>query len=429
MGTEGSLQVRNALHEVRFQLSVLDLVGDFSYSNGHAGVFDDYMRLMDVLKLTSHMLTLTVSGNHEQPYEFAANMLRMPSPEPGPNAPRNRPGNKIFAYRHGFVTYVGLNFEWHNETAPEWKVTNDLLPLSEDEYQYTHSLLKGIDRKSSPWVVLQAHRPLYCTSSDCNYKSWLNASYCSAPETLAKSCGDDALLLRTTAYSDGKTFEDLMLDFNVSVFIGAHVHQYERTHPVTNNGSEWVLPDASSKACAFADYPEDQYCAMADIYEVRERMPPVVVTNGAGGTVLEQLGVSFVGSTPPPWDAARIVTDTTLTISGVGINVKDNGGFAVMKADPTQLAFFFFSAYDHGQYFSDGFVLTKNKTATDEELAAVNGRPLVTLASTPSPDPLPKGFSWGPPCGNGGNGASATATVGHMLPLACLLVAVLLINP
>ncbi len=62
--------------------------------------------------------------------------------------------------------------------------------------------LKRVNRKTSPWVVANFHRPMYCQDND-------------------STCGRQATLLKTEA-------EKIFHDNEVNAVIAGHVHAYER---------------------------------------------------------------------------------------------------------------------------------------------------------------------------------------------------------
>lgn len=86
-----------------------------------------------------------------------------------------------------------------------------------------------MNRSATPWLILTAHRGLYCTKStdpECNEESW----------TLR-----DGL--------DYKLYglEPLLLKHGVDIVYGGHTHHYERTWPVAHNASRahgYVNPTA-----------------------------------------------------------------------------------------------------------------------------------------------------------------------------------------
>ena len=184
-------------------------IGDLSYAYGLGYIWDTWMTMIEpVASAVPYMVSV---GNHEQ--DTLVGGEKDPSKEklflpPWGNyghdsggecgvpvfyrfhMPDN--GNHVFWYSfaHGPVAMIQLSSE-HNYTA------------GSKQYTWLQSTLKRIDRQATPWVIVTAHRPLYCSS---------------------KYVED-----HNTAIGMQKAFEDVLVSYGVDIFIGGHLHVYERT--------------------------------------------------------------------------------------------------------------------------------------------------------------------------------------------------------
>lgn len=102
--------------------------------------------------------------------------------------------NNWFSYNYGSVHFIFLSFE------------HDFLKNS-IQYKWFENDLKSINRKETPWVVLSAHRPLYCSA---NYT-------------------DDARVV-----SHIQKEMDSLFYGNVDIAFYGHYHSYERSYKTVN---------------------------------------------------------------------------------------------------------------------------------------------------------------------------------------------------
>jgi hypothetical protein len=102
--------------------------------------------------------------------------------------------------------------------------------------------------------------------------------------------------IRTAVYGkEQKTLEQLFVEYGVDVYIGAHVHNYERTYPVMNN-QVTDHPRRNATVCALGS-SEPHLCVRSAPVFVKPKAP-VYVTNGAGGAAVEQSDIAFYETTP-----------------------------------------------------------------------------------------------------------------------------------
>ncbi|KAI8373126.1 Metallo-dependent phosphatase-like protein [Radiomyces spectabilis] len=195
-------------HTHDFVAMVGDQAYDMADQNGSKG--DQYMNF--VQELYARLPFLGTPGNHESLYNFTHYKNRfniLPFQESGFENPDMYSIDYKSLHLVSFSTEVlfeGSDAEI--ETALHW-LDNDLRKANKH-------------RQKRPWVVVFSHRPLYCStqtiSQDCTYRAAHVRN------------GVSDFDLRT--FSPG--IEKLLVERNVDLYISGHVHNYERTYPVTN---------------------------------------------------------------------------------------------------------------------------------------------------------------------------------------------------
>lgn len=76
-----------------------------------------------------------------------------------------------------------------------------------EQYQWLKKDLAAVNRTKTPWVIAMSHRPMYSSQVASYQKNLRNA------------------------------FQSLFLQNGVDVYIAGHIHWYERTFPLTVNGT------------------------------------------------------------------------------------------------------------------------------------------------------------------------------------------------
>jgi len=166
---------------VREQVDATMIVGDLSYSDGKQDRWDSWARLATPLLARAELIP--AAGNHEVEKQeaFAAYQARYGRSELWHVAKR------------GPVTFITLssysNFE--KDSA---------------QYEWLVETLSKVDRKETPWLVVQFHCPFY--TSNLNHQG------------------------------EGEPFreaiEPLLYKYRVDLVVNGHVHAYERLHPAVN---------------------------------------------------------------------------------------------------------------------------------------------------------------------------------------------------
>jgi len=190
-------------------------IGDISYARGYAYLWDQWFDLIQsYASLIPYMVGI---GNHE--YDHINGHEKDPSKQPNfrPSwfdghtdsggecavpmvnrfhMPENGLGLFWYSYDYGMVHMIMLSFE------------HDFRPGS-PQYIWLEKDLKSVDRTKTPFVMVGAHRPMYCSE----------AVYI-----------DFVIALRLQQY-----LEDLLYTYKVDVCLWAHYHSYERTCKVYRN--------------------------------------------------------------------------------------------------------------------------------------------------------------------------------------------------
>eukprot|EP00449_Zooxanthella_nutricula_P019522 CAMPEP_0198555494 /NCGR_PEP_ID=MMETSP1462-20131121/84830_1 /TAXON_ID=1333877 /ORGANISM="Brandtodinium nutriculum, Strain RCC3387" /LENGTH=289 /DNA_ID=CAMNT_0044286223 /DNA_START=71 /DNA_END=937 /DNA_ORIENTATION=- len=165
------------------------LVGDLSYADGWAPIWDRFGTMMEPLMATvGH---LTVVGNHDISEGFTQAVDWM-SRYPTPWQASNSTTPLQYTYEMGLMYVIGL--------------PGSYAPTGSDsaQYQFLEEALARVNRTRTPWVVVQFHTPWY-NSCDHHYEE---------------------------GYKARVDQEALLYSYGVDLAFNGHVHSYERTHPV-----------------------------------------------------------------------------------------------------------------------------------------------------------------------------------------------------
>ncbi|XP_010258129.1 PREDICTED: probable inactive purple acid phosphatase 2 [Nelumbo nucifera] len=192
-------------------------IGDISYARGYSWLWDTFFTQIEPIasKVPYHVCI----GNHEYnwplqpwrpdwartiygrdgggecgvPYSLRFNMPGNSSFITGTRAPATR--NLYYSFDVGVVHFVYMSTE------------TNFLPGS-DQYNFLKHDLETVDRKKTPFVVVQGHRPMYTTSSGAK----------------------DAPLRKKML----EHLEPLFVEYKVTLALWGHVHRYERFCPMKN---------------------------------------------------------------------------------------------------------------------------------------------------------------------------------------------------
>lgn len=168
--------------------SMLLHAGDLAYSHGHTVVWDDFLR--DMEPVAGRVPYMVAVGNQEHWFNFTAYRRRFAMPG---LAASNE--NLWYSFDHGGVHVAAFSTEHHLELQTDW-LRADLQRAA-------------ANRAQVPWIVVMAHKPLYCSTND----------YYDCRIGCKKISGH---------------VESILKDAGVDLFLAGHLHNYERTWPVFN---------------------------------------------------------------------------------------------------------------------------------------------------------------------------------------------------
>ena len=168
---------------------VVLLAGDLSYADGYMERWDSFGRLME--PLAARVPIMTAGGNHEigSSESWVSYNLRYPMPFRSSGSVSN-----LWWSRDIGPTHV-ISLCSYAATAP-----------GSLQYKWLERDLAAIDRRVTPWLIVQMHAPWY--NSNIGHQG-------------------EAELMRLD-------MESLLHTHGVDLVLSGHVHAYERTHPVYN---------------------------------------------------------------------------------------------------------------------------------------------------------------------------------------------------
>jgi len=190
-------------------------MGDFAYDfdtfNGVMG--DQFMR--NIEQLATKVPYMVSHGNHEDRDTALAHFIErfrhMPSNAEPPTFTSingETTNSMYFSWDFGLVHYVSLSTElWFGTT--DGRSTKDSML----EWLRKDLVAANKNRETAPWIIVQGHRSVYCTSSTGN------------------DCQGPAAQVRAD-------LEPILFEFGVDFFINGHEHSYERTFPLYQNKSD-----------------------------------------------------------------------------------------------------------------------------------------------------------------------------------------------
>lgn len=198
-------RLQQETHQGLYQAAIH--VGDFGYDlyseNGHVGdVFFDQIE-----PIAGYLPYMSCPGNHESHNDFLQYRNRFSMPN------YTETESLYFSFNIGPVHFVSLSSEVYFFDDIEERVKAQYEWLEADLEEATRPEV----RAERPWIVLYAHRPMYCSNSDFD------------------DCTREASHFRT-GITDDKLYgmEEVLMKYSVDLFIGAHEHSYERLFPIYN---------------------------------------------------------------------------------------------------------------------------------------------------------------------------------------------------
>ncbi|XP_055883298.1 acid phosphatase type 7-like isoform X3 [Biomphalaria glabrata] len=177
---------------------LLDLKpGDIAYNLNTEGgsIGDHFMRR--VSKFTSSIPYMTTPGDHERAHSFYHYRYRFSMP----NAPWPMSEDSLwYSLNIGYTHFISINTEYFYLQSAYKQLQIDWLKKDLTEANKL--------RDSVPWIIVMAHKPLYCTKSE-----------------MEQECQEENSYLRDS-------LEDLFFEHGVDLIISGHKHCYERSWPM-----------------------------------------------------------------------------------------------------------------------------------------------------------------------------------------------------
>jgi hypothetical protein len=193
--------------------------GDISYAQGAAHIWDGWFQM--IRPFASRIPLMIGIGNHEYDHTHGGGPGKDPSgvetshgfmPSWGNFAddsggecgvtmskrfqmPSSEKSNGVFWYSYNYASVHTIVISSEHD-----------LSSGSPQYEFFEADLKNVDRKITPWVVVESHRPLYEGEGGRHW--W--------PSKLVGEAMRDE-------------FEDLLKDHNVDLVLAGHYHQYHRT--------------------------------------------------------------------------------------------------------------------------------------------------------------------------------------------------------
>lgn len=197
-------------------ISMVYHLGDISYADDFPGtlfdsLFSHWLGLVE--GITSFVPYQVLPGNHDagckipfchawkqdfRPYNF---LFTMPSY-------LQLKHNMFYSFDHGQIHFVSISTETDYDGAPFKQTFGDQMTWLRKDLETAVA-----NRRRAPWIVVLGHRPVY--SSMMGYSS------------KGKPTGQSLVIQNT--------FEQLLKDYRVDLYMVGHVHSYERFHPVFRN--------------------------------------------------------------------------------------------------------------------------------------------------------------------------------------------------
>lgn len=166
--------------------SLLLHAGDIAYTGGEACIWDNFFQQLQ--DTTARVPYMVAPGNHESHYNFSAYRSRFSMPG---DAVQNE--NLWYSFDYGGVHVTSYSTEHDLELQVDW-LRGDLQKAASNRAQV-------------PWIVVMAHKPLYCSTNDYY------------------DCQVGCLKIANVV-------EQILKDASVDLYLAGHLHNYERTWPV-----------------------------------------------------------------------------------------------------------------------------------------------------------------------------------------------------
>jgi len=144
-------------------------IGDFAYDMDSSSGQNGRLFMNDIVNTSSYVPYMVDAGNHESAFNFAFYTEFFRNMPANPTAPYTQvttdnglaPNNWYYSFNVGLVHFVTLSSEiyyfYPNLIADQWNWFKSDLQAANN------------NRTAAPWIIVNAHRGLYCScDSDCD---------------------------------------------------------------------------------------------------------------------------------------------------------------------------------------------------------------------------------------------------------------------
>jgi len=216
MGVVNAVSMQQVINEVATGTSHLVLhLGDFAYDlHTDDGSYGDVF-FNDIMPISTRVPYIGCQGNHEGKFNATHYVNRFHGHVDMGVASKSG-NNWWFSWDYvsgnASVHVVAINTEMYYVYVDE-NPPPDYAQQRADQYAWLNADL-AMARKTSDWVIVYGHRPMYCSDVDS-----------------FGDCTSDATVLREGLNGE-YGMDDMIAQHHVDIYFTAHEHSYERIFPV-----------------------------------------------------------------------------------------------------------------------------------------------------------------------------------------------------
>lgn len=208
LSSQATVQLMNK--DVAAEYEFVLLGGDISYANGNDPVWLTYLRMIE--PFASRVPWMIGFGNHELlPHDSGNESGIATTARFAPASNSGSPYWYSWSYRSARFIVISTD--------------SDYTPGS-PQHRWLEMELAAADtpeaRAVRPWVIVTGHKPIYCSSADAD-----NSRGPTPDGRKPGSAGHQIL----------NGLEALYQRYHVDIVLAGHIHEYERSLPVGNNGT------------------------------------------------------------------------------------------------------------------------------------------------------------------------------------------------
>lgn len=186
-------------------------LGDIAYDlHTNKGARGDQF-LNDLEPILSKKPFMAIVGNHEIPDTFKELELRFTNP-----LFYQMPMGKAM------IVAISSEFDYFSMKTGRFPYNQSTFHhLKYKQLKWLNETLSKIDRTEYPWLILMAHKPMYCSNN--RWSKWIQ-----------EDCSVQAPIMK-------ETFEEIFLQHKVDLYLTGHIHLYERMMPVKRGEYDKLL--------------------------------------------------------------------------------------------------------------------------------------------------------------------------------------------